>query len=80
VPVEFEMFGDDAQRLQRAPGDRLVIMHGISSRVLRGVMTGAAAHPEWGAPIAAGLPQGSLVCIEGARESIAHLGSGLAPA
>jgi broad specificity phosphatase PhoE len=63
-----------------APGDRLVIMHGISSRVLRGVMTGAAPHAEWGAPIAAGLPQGSLVSIEGGRESIAHLGSGHAPA
>ena len=63
-----------------APGDRLVIMHGISSRVLRGVMTGAPPHAEWGAPIAAGLPQGSLVCIEEGRESIAHLGSGHAPA
>ena len=63
-----------------APGDRLVIMHGISSRVLRGVMTGVAEHSEWGAPIAAGLPQGSLVTIEQGRESIAHRGTGHAPA
>ncbi len=61
-------------------GDRLVVMHGISSRVLRGVMTGVAAHPEWGAPIAPGLPQGSLVLVEGGRESVAHLGTGHAPA
>ena len=61
-------------------GDRLVIMHGISSRVLRGVMTGAPDHPEWGAPIAAGLPQGSLVLIENGCESVAHLGTGHAPA
>jgi len=61
-------------------GDRLVIMHGISSRVLRGVMTGAPDHPEWGAPIAGGLPQGSLVLIEQGRESIPHLGTGHAPA
>lgn len=62
------------------PGDRLIVMHGISSRVLRGVMTGATPHPDWHAPIAAGLPQGSLVSIEGGRESIAHLGTGRAPA
>lgn len=61
-------------------GDRLVIMHGISSRVLRGIMTGASAHSEWGAPIAGGLPQGSLVLIEGGVESVAHLGTGHAPA
>ena len=61
-------------------GDRLVIMHGISSRVLRGVMTGATEHPEWHAPIAPGLPQGSLVLIEQGHESIPHLGTGHAPA
>ena len=55
-------------------------MHGISSRVLRGLMTGAATHPEFAAPIAPGLPQGSVVLIEGGRESVAHLGTGHAPA
>lgn len=62
------------------PGDRLVIMHGISSRVLRGVMTGRADHPDWGAPIADGLPQGSLVMIEGGAETLVHRGTGHAPA
>lgn len=62
------------------PGDRLVVMHGISSRVLRGVMTGAVADPVLGAPIARGLPQGSVSLIERAHETVAHLGTGHAPA
>ena len=61
-------------------GDRLVIMHGISSRVLRGVMTGAADVPGYGAPAAIGLPQGSIVLIEGGVETIVHRGTGHAPA
>lgn len=62
------------------PGDRLVVMHGISSRILRGVMTGAEIVPEFAAPVAPGLPQGSLVMIERGVETIVHLGSGYAPA
>jgi probable phosphoglycerate mutase len=61
-------------------GDRLVVMHGISSRVLRGVMTGAAMVEAVGAPVAPGLPQGSLVMIERGRETLVHLGRGHAPA
>ena len=61
-------------------GDRLVIMHGISSRVLRGIMTGAPVHPDWAVPIAPGLPQGSVVMIERGIETVAHLGTGHAPA
>lgn len=62
------------------PGDRLIIMHGISSRVLRGVMTGQDVYPDFGAPISLGLPQGSVVMIEQGRETVVHLGSGRAPA
>ena len=62
------------------PGDRLVIMHGISSRVLRGLLTGADPHPDYAAPVSGGLPQGSVVLIENGRESVAHLGQGHAPA
>jgi broad specificity phosphatase PhoE len=62
------------------PGDRLIIMHGISSRVLRGVMTGQDVHPEFAAPISLGLPQGSVVMIEAGEETVVHLGSGRAPA
>ena len=61
-------------------GDRLVIMHGISSRVLRGVMTGAAEIPGYGAPAAPGLPQGSVVLIERGIETTVHRGTGHAPA
>ena len=62
------------------PGDRLVVMHGISSRVLRGVMTGIAPDPSIGAPFAPGLPQGSIVCIEAGVERVVHRGTGHAPA
>ena len=58
------------------PGDRLVIMHGISSRVMRGVMTGQPPVDRFGAPAAGHLPQGSLVMIEGGIETIVHLGGG----
>ena len=62
------------------PGDRLVIMHGISSRVLRGVMTRVDDLPGFGAPALPGLPQGSIVLIEGGHEMVVHRGTGHAPA
>jgi broad specificity phosphatase PhoE len=62
-----------------APGDRLVIMHGISSRVLRGVMTGAPVDP-CGAPVLPGHPQGTVSMIERGVETLLHLGTGRAPA
>lgn len=62
------------------PGDRLVIMHGVSSRVLRGVMTGAPILPEIDAPALPPLPQGSVVMIERGVERVVHLGTGDAPA
>ena len=58
------------------PGDRLIVMHGISSRVLRGVLTGAPDRPLCGAPVADPLPQGSVVCIEGGVETVTGRGSG----
>ena len=63
-----------------APGDRLVVMHGLSSRVLRGVMTGAAVDSRVGVPVAPGLPQGSIVIIERGTETLVHRGTGHAPA
>lgn len=59
-----------------AEQDRLVIGHGISSRVLRGLMTEAPVHPAYAVPIRPGLPQGSIVVIEGGAETVAHLGTG----
>jgi len=57
-------------------GDRLVIMHGMSSRVLRGVMTGIDVLPGFDAPVAPNLPQGSVALIEHGRETIVHRGTG----
>jgi probable phosphoglycerate mutase len=56
--------------------DRLVIMHGISSRVLRGVMTGARDVPGYAAPAATNLPQGSVAMIAGGIEHVVHTGRG----
>ena len=56
------------------PGDRLVVMHGMSSRLLRGIMTGAPVRPECGVPVADGLPQGSMVEIANGVETVIHLG------
>lgn len=61
-------------------GDRLVLMHGISSRVLRGLMTGATPHPLAGVPVADGTPQGSLTLIADGVERLVHRGAGRAPA
>ncbi len=58
------------------PGDRLVIMHGMSSRVIRGVMTGRDVLPGFDAPVAPNLPQGSIALIEHGRETIVHRGTG----
>ncbi|WP_294297328.1 histidine phosphatase family protein [uncultured Sphingomonas sp.] len=58
------------------PGDRLVLMHGMSSRVLRGVMTGQNVLPGFDAPVAPALPQGSIALIEHGRETVVHRGSG----
>ena len=58
------------------PGDRLVVMHGMSSRILRGVMTRDEILPQFGAPAAPDLPQGSLVLIEHGEERVVHWGSG----
>jgi broad specificity phosphatase PhoE len=57
-------------------GDRLVIMHGMSSRVLRGVMTGHDVLPAFDAPVAPALPQGSVALIERGVEMVAHRGTG----
>lgn len=61
-------------------GDRLVVTHGVTSRVMRGLMTGLAPVEALGSPFAPGLPQGSVVMIEGGRETVVHLGRGHAPA
>ena len=56
-------------------GDRLIVMHGMSSRVLRGLLTGAEAG-ECGVPVAPSLPQGSVVEIADEVETVLSLGDG----
>lgn len=70
TPKGGESYGDVAARLrswmadtQDQRGDRLVIMHGMSGRVLRGLQRGLAVDTQFGAPIAESLAQGSLSMI-----------------
>lgn len=51
-------------------GDHIVVMHGISSRVLRGMMACYPVHPVHGAPIAPSLVQGSIALIEDGAETV----------
>jgi len=76
-PPGGEWYDDIAARLQgwiddtaHVRGDRLVIMHGMSSRVLRGMLLGLPVDPHWKAPIAPSLPQGTMVMIDNAQEKI----------
>ncbi|HEX8467094.1 MAG TPA: histidine phosphatase family protein [Allosphingosinicella sp.] len=82
-PPGGEWYDDIARRLRAwmadtagEQEDRLIVMHGISSRVLRGLLTGAPDRPGCGAPVAAPLPQGSVVGIEDGIEIVIGLGSG----
>jgi probable phosphoglycerate mutase len=68
-----ESYGQVAARLldwladvaaEGADADRLVVMHGMSSRVLRGLLLGCEIDPRFGAPAAPGIPQGSFVMID----------------
>lgn len=61
-------------------GDRLIVMHGLSSRVLRGLMLGLPDDPHCGVPVAERLPQGSIVMIADGAESLIHRGMGAAAA
>ena len=63
-----------------ALADRLVIMHGMSSRVLRGMLLGLPVDPLWKAPIAPSLPQGTMVMFGNGEEKIVRLGGGERPA
>ncbi|MCC7395382.1 MAG: histidine phosphatase family protein [Sphingomonadaceae bacterium] len=59
--------------LEAIDADRLVVMHGMSSRVLRGIMLGLEPDRRFGVPVAEGLPQGTLVMIGGGQEQIIRL-------
>lgn len=82
-PPGGEYYDDVALRLQAwldavagEPRDRLVVMHGMSSRVLRGLLTGAPVREGFAAPIADGIRQGALVEILDRQETILNSGDG----
>lgn len=74
-----EHYADIAVRLQSWLADAgtapaLVISHGMTARVLRGMLVGG--RPYEGVEIAADLPQGTVVAIADGVETALHLGSG----
>lgn len=80
-PPGGEDYADVAARLRSwladtegEAGDRLIVMHGMSSRVLRGLLTGAPIRTGFAAPIADAIRQGALVAIAGGRETILDSG------
>jgi probable phosphoglycerate mutase len=85
-PPGGEYYDDVALRLRAwlddtgdETGDRLIVMHGMSSRVLRGLLTGAAIREGFAAPVADGVRQGALVEIENGRETILDQGDAFEP-
>ena len=82
-PPKGEWYDDIAARLTHwldetayITHDRLVIMHGMSSRVLRGLLLDLPVTDPWKAPIAPSLPQGTMVVIENGQEQIVRQGGG----
>lgn len=76
-----EWYDDIARRmnswlddLRGAARPQLAISHGISARVLRGILVGGT--PYHGTPVADDLPQGTMVRIESGAEVPIILGSG----
>lgn len=59
-----------------AAGDRLIITHGLTSRVMRGLMTGLPVDRDLGAAVGSSLPQGSAVLVDGGVERVVHRGTG----
>jgi glucosyl-3-phosphoglycerate phosphatase len=82
-PPGGEWYDDIAKRLKawiadtaHDRGDRLVIMHGMSSAILRGILLDLPIDPRFGAPIAARVAQGTLVMIGGGEETVIKAGAG----
>jgi probable phosphoglycerate mutase len=85
-PPGGEYYDDVALRLRSwlyenadEPGDRLIVMHGMSSRVLRGLLTGAPIRAGFAAPIAESIRQGALVEIADGRETVLDSGDAFEP-
>lgn len=82
-PPNGEYYDDVAARLSgwiddnaHQTDDLVILMHGISARVLRGLLLGLPVDARFGAPIAHSLSQGSMVMIEDGVETIVIEGKG----
>jgi glucosyl-3-phosphoglycerate phosphatase len=77
-----EYYDDVAERLSEWIGeqafeqDMLVICHGMTARVLRGLLLGLEPMERFGAPIAPSLAQGSMVMIRNGVEELVVDGEG----
>lgn len=74
-----EHYADIAARLRLWLADAgdapaIVVSHGITLRVLRGILAGGRAYE--GVPMAVDVPQGSVVRIAGRLETVVHRGDG----
>lgn len=56
----------------------IVITHGITARVLRGMLVGGTPFEPGCVPLADGAPQGTVFRIENGREEALHVGTGAA--
>jgi glucosyl-3-phosphoglycerate phosphatase len=82
-PPGGEWYSDVAARLNgwiadtaHDRGDRLVIMHGMSSAILRGILLDLPVDPRFGAPIAPRVAQGTLVMVGNGAETVIKAGNG----
>ena len=79
-PPGGEWYPQIAERLRAwlgdlPPGrDALAVSHGVTSRVLRGLLAGGRAFE--GVPLGDALPQGSVARIEDGVETVLHVGAG----
>lgn len=76
-----EHYADIAERLtgwlaEAGAAPALVISHGMTARVLRGLLCGGRDYH--GVPIAADVPQGSILKLDGGTETLLHLGDSTA--
>jgi probable phosphoglycerate mutase len=76
VAARLRTWLDDMETEDR---DRLIVMHGMSSRVLRGLLTGAADRPGCGGPVADGLPQGAIAELRDGVERVLESGDAFDP-
>lgn len=74
-----ESYADVAARLRdwvaelgHDHNDRLVITHGMTLRILRGLLLGLPVDARFGAPFASATPQGSLIMIGAGEEKIIY--------